>query len=155
VLVLLWLWLGLPHPSRTLTLTLLGVGVLTYQLSIINIRDSVFSIFLFFAPIVFLLSPSRQTENLSPPPPGSCHPLFHFSPFTLPFTSSASLFLCLLVVVACEPLSLRNCPCQFVRVSWAEGAFMSVCYSSKREGRQVSNTKPSAPYTERGTSTGP
>ncbi len=126
---------------------------------LINIRDSVFLIFLLFAPIVFLFSSSRQTadRNFFLPPPGSCHPLFHFSPFTLPFifltsfSQLASLPACCCCVWASvlAELPVSVCPCE---LGWKG---FCVCLLPQREGRQVSNTKPSAPYTGRGTSTGP
>ncbi len=56
---------------------------------LINIRDSVNSVF----SNLFVLCTNRfsflvlETDiKRFPPPPGSCHPLFHFSPLTLPFT---------------------------------------------------------------------
>ena len=108
-----------------------------------NIRDSVFSIFLFFAPIVFFFSRPRTDKKLSPSPQSlvtlhffTLYPTLHLPGFLQPACFSA----CLLLFVR-EPLSLRNCPCQFVRVSWTEGVLCSVCYSSKREGRQVSKHK--------------
>ena len=72
----------------------------------------------------FLSAQSFFTKVCFTPPPWVLSPTFHFPlPFSPSWLPSASLLLCLLVVVAREPLSLRNCPCQFVRVSWAEGVF--------------------------------
>ena len=77
-------------------------------------------LFLFFTPIVFLFSSSRQTEIFFLPPPGSCHPFFHFSLFTLPFTfltyfsQLASLPACRCCVLASvlAELPVSVCPCE-------------------------------------------
>ncbi len=100
--------------------------------------------FLFFAPIVFFFLVLEKTKTFSPSPRSlvtlhffTLYPTLHLPDFLQPACFSA----CLLLFVR-EPLSLRNCQCQFVRVSWTEGVLCSsVCYSSKREGRQVSKHK--------------
>ncbi len=73
----------------------------------------------------------------TPPPPGSCHPFFTLYPtLHLPdFLQPACFSACLLL------LRVSLCPCGTAHVS----LFVSVCYSSKREGRQVSNTKRRVP----------
>ncbi len=120
---------SLCSPTIALTLYLTRcVGLSTYVILS-------FLFFLFFAPIVFLLSSSRQTEKKNSPL-GSCHPLFHFSPFTLPFTflTSFSQLASLPACCCCAWASVRrNCPCQFVRVSWTEGV---VClFATPPKGR--------------------
>ncbi len=114
-------------------------GLLTFQ----HTRFCLFH-FLFFAPIVLFFFLVLETEKKLSPSPRSLvtlhfftlYPTLHLPDFLQPACFSA----CLLLFV-CEPLSLRNCPCQFVRVIWTEGILCSVCYSSKREGRQVSKHK--------------
>ena len=125
---------------------------------LINIRDSVFCPFDFSVLCTnrfsFLVRDRQKTFS----PPRVLSPIVSFFTFYptlhLPdFLQPACFSACLLL------LRVSLCPSGTARVSlsvWV-GLKGSLCLfaTPQREGRQVSNTKPSAPYTGRGTSTGP
>jgi hypothetical protein len=125
--------LGLPYSSLPCTTH----GLLTYQ----HTRFCLFHFCSFHQSFFFFSSSNKQNKISLPQSLVTLHfvtlyPTLHLPDFLQPTCFSA----CLLLFVR-EPLSLRNCPCQFARVSWTEGVLCSVCYSSKREGRQVSKHK--------------
>ncbi len=122
------------------SLCLCTIALIPYPTRCVGSSTYVIKSFLLFhstvAPIIFILVCSKcfHQSVFYSSTPWVLSPIFHLLPYPSPsWLPSASLLLCLLVVVACEPLSLRNCPCQFVRVSWAEGVLC--LFATPQKGR--------------------